>query len=222
MRDHRRESVHHLLASICETDCLMNTDTRTLALPGSARLVGPMREIGASALDRRAISWNAPDPADIVLDPWGPPPMSALVAANAWSPWAAPLASTRMTESDAEPARLLDPPHHAAVPISTVEPMHAVSLPDLVALAREQGQRPLDSYTPRSSIPSKPIARRFADDPVSFLPRPTSSDLVRSDRDAELAAARKDQSGASGRLLAAVVVGVALCAALGAALSTLV
>jgi hypothetical protein len=195
----------------------MNATSGTMQLPVATRHAGAVREIGSSALDRSSTAWAPPDPATIVVDPWGPPRMLGPIASQVVSPWPAPLASSRV-----------DAPIGRAVSIDIVEPLHAVQTPDLGAIARRQArQRLLATRSLPAAVapgpvrlaPPVPIARvpiAPLDGYRPGLPAPTQDQLVRSDEEARVLAGRHhdDRSGVSAWLLAAVVLGVgAWCAA---------
>ena len=157
---------------------------------------------------------------------WAPPTTAPVLAAATVAPWGAPNAATRVSmPAPTEFVRvMLMPPRPGTVPISTVEPMHAVALPDLVALARQQSARTMPARRRRSSIPSKPVpASRSVLAPIDptpvRLPRPELTDLVQADADVE-AAAVGDRSGVTGWVLGAVAVGAAACVALAAAVAS--
>ncbi|MEP1124836.1 MAG: hypothetical protein ABJH68_13200 [Ilumatobacter sp.] len=118
----------------------MNAYSRTLTLPGAAR---PMRERGASALDRVFISWPAPDPAARVLDSWGAPTGFPVVRSGL-APWAPPNAMMRF---DLPRPGAFVPVDGSIRRADLVEPQHDVSIPDIAAasLAALAAPSPSDS-----------------------------------------------------------------------------
>jgi hypothetical protein len=183
----------------------MNATSGTMQLPGATRHTGPLREAGASALDRRRATWAAPDPATIVLDPWRPPQAGNRISSSTISPWPAPLAQHRVGT-----------PVSQAVPMAMIEPLHAVRVPDVAALARQQARarlvttRRLHDAIELATEVVTPMAPLDVHRPG--LPRPTPDQLVLSDEQARALTSQPalDRSGISGRLLAAVVIGVGI------------
>lgn len=188
-------------------------------LPVRSRFVAPAREIGASALDRRSTVWAAPDPAAVYSDPLAPLTAPALRPTKAAPVWAAPDAALRVNM--APPAALaLAPPAPNAVPISTVEPLHTLALPDLVALARVHAPAAPVRSAGRPSIPSKPLVAPAAG---GFAP-PTAADLVLLDTDqsAHTATGGAARRPVSGKFVAMLTAGVCAAAAAAVALATLI
>lgn len=197
-----------------------------MQLPGSSRLA-PVRELGASALDRRALAWAPPDPTSVL--PWAPPTMSPIamspIASPALSPWPAPLGSLRFD---------LAPPVVAFTSFETVEPMHRVEAPDVAAMLRMKARERLIATRElpaiERSVATPPIesARALVEMPSieavrPGLPAPTLDQLVLSDVQARVGTTHRheDRSGASARLLAAVIVCVGVWAGTAAAVFTL-
>ncbi len=108
----------------------MNAHSRTLTLPGAVR---PTRERGASALDRVAISWPAPDPTTRVLDSWGAPTGLPVVRSGV-APWAPPDSVMRFDLPRPGTYGIFAPVGGSTRRTDLVEPRHDVSMPD-IALA---------------------------------------------------------------------------------------
>jgi hypothetical protein len=204
----------------------MTATSGAMQLSGSPRHAGLIWEVGSSALDRRALVWSAPDPATIVLDLWRPPSTANRIADTSISPWPAPLPATRVEMSIPVVGEL-----------AIVEPLHAVQLPDLAALARKQARqrfistrqhstraipeassfaRATQLLPPASVAPIAPIALIDASRPG--LPAPTLDRLVLSDDQARAISARPatDRSGVAAGLLVAVVAGIGIWSAVAA------
>lgn len=110
----------------------MNAYLRTLPLPGAVR---PVREHGASALDRAVTVWPAPDAAARVLDHWGGPIRPAAARACV-APWPAPDPLMRF-DLPTPPLHPLVAPIDGRIPwTNLVEPRSAVRVPDLQSASR--------------------------------------------------------------------------------------
>jgi len=104
----------------------MDTYLRTIPLPGAVR---PVREHGASALDRTAIAWPAPDPAARVLDRWGMPIIGEPAA------WPAPDPVMRFELAAPELGRQTAPADGRIPRTELIEPRTNVAVPDLRSAA---------------------------------------------------------------------------------------
>ena len=121
----------------------MDTYLRTLPLPGAVR---PVREHGASALDRAASGWPAPDPSTRVLDRWG----MAIVAPTA--DWPAPDPVMRFELPAPDLDRRPTPDDRRVPRAELVEPLVAVSIPDLASVSSAAITPPLVA----SAVPAWP------------------------------------------------------------------
>lgn len=124
----------------------MNAYLRTLPLPGAVR---PVREHGASALDRVVPAWPAPDPAARVLDRWGMPPQPNQAPAD----WPAPDPVMRFDLPAPDLSRAGTPTDGRIPWTDLVEPHHAVTAPDLhsaslAAVASPVDDRPSNNWPP--------------------------------------------------------------------------
>ncbi|WP_154723292.1 hypothetical protein [Ilumatobacter coccineus] len=136
----------------------MNMVAEHLPLPVGARVAAPARR---SKID----VWAAPDPAELVLDPWAAP-VGLPVARTRVSPWSAPVASARVTWMPA-PAALLPAPTALQTPALDAEPA-----PD-AALATERAIATLRAFT-RSpeAVTTPPTLGRLQPPVGSPLPAP--------------------------------------------------
>jgi hypothetical protein len=175
----------------------MNAYSRTLPLPGVAL---PVREAGASALDRRAISWPAPHAGELVLDPWGPPTGAAAIRTGL-AVWPAPDPVMRVELSGPVALRVVAPN-----PFDFIDPVHHVATPDVAAAARAARAARLAPVPELGSI-----------DPVRpGLPAPTIADAAIYPA-ATATTVVKDRSGVARRLAVSLAVAAGAFAAVAAA-----
>jgi hypothetical protein len=155
----------------------MNAYLRTLPLPGA---VWPVREHGASALDRVVTAWPAPNPADIVLNRWGGAARAAvLVGVQQWS---APDPVMRFDLPAPDP-RLAASPVDGRIPwTDLVEPRYNVSAPDLQSASRA-------AIAPLTEVIAPPIQVSYR----QIWPAPTVADAAPN------AATEPERSGTSKR-----------------------
>lgn len=118
---------------------IMNAYMRTLPLPGAVR---PVRERGASALDRVEPAWPAPDPMTRVLDP--------AAMRNGLSPWSAPDPVMRF-DLPAPELGLATAPVDRRIPwTDLVEPRYVVPVPDLHSASLAAVAPPVETMTPQA------------------------------------------------------------------------
>ncbi|MGB3736786.1 MAG: hypothetical protein WA964_17635 [Ilumatobacter sp.] len=171
----------------------MNAYLRTLPLPSAVR---PVREHGASALDRVVTGWPAPTASARVLDRWGMPPREeslAIVPAE----WPAPDPVMRF-ELPAPDLGRSGTSANGRIPwVDLVEPRYSVEAPDLHVAART-------AVAP----PAEPTAR-----PAWPAPTPGTAEPIASVQSAPTGISRRVVVGlaaAAGALAAGAAVLVTL------------
>jgi hypothetical protein len=138
----------------------MSTVAEHLPLPVGTRFAAPVRR---SRID----VWAAPDPTQLVLDPWAAP-VGLPVARTLMSPWSPPTASTRITWMPA-PAVLFPPPNAAGL---VREPDAEVATERALATLRAFAEGPHRSARPTAdSVETR----------TPFDAAPASIAVVRSD-----------------------------------------
>lgn len=136
----------------------MNAHSRMLSLPGAAL---PMRERGASALDRVAVSWPAPDPSSRALGTWDAPSGHAIVRAGL-APWAAPDPVMRFDLAGPESLHVFAPIDALIRRTDLVEPRNSVCIPDLASASRAATAAPVVELRPMQPWPAPTIAAAAA------------------------------------------------------------
>ena len=169
----------------------MNAPFRTLPVPSTVR---PVRERGASALDRVETGWPAPTAAARVLDRWGMPPREESLSL-APAGWPAP-----------DPVMRFDLPAPHLRRTDLVEPRYAVTAPNLELAARDAISAPIVAAP---AVPAAPA--------VTSQPWPAPS-LATA---APVAAGQPDRSGISRRAVVGLAAAAGALAAGAAVLVTL-
>jgi hypothetical protein len=126
----------------------MNAYLRTLPLPGAVR---PVREHGASALDRAVTAWPAPDPVARVLDSRSAPTAAAVVLTGL-SPWPAPDPVMRFDLSAPQLRRAVAPVDGRIPWTDLVEPRYTVPVPDLQSASRAAIAPPTEVIAPSTEV----------------------------------------------------------------------
>lgn len=132
----------------------MSAVAEHLPLPVGARFAAPARR-------SRVDTWAAPNPTQLVLDPWAAP-VGLAVARTRVSPWSAPSAATRITWMPS-PAALLPPP----VAFQRVDqPEAAIATERAIATVRAFVESPRKSAL---LVPTALVAPIVADAPISTV-----------------------------------------------------
>lgn len=116
----------------------MDTFVRTLPLPSAVR---PVREHGASALDRSVNAWPAPDAAARILDRWGMP----IIALTQPAVWPAPDPAMRFDTAAPVLEQRTEPIDGRIQWAELVEPRVTVPIPDLEQASRAAIGAPVDA-----------------------------------------------------------------------------